>query len=337
MKKETIHLIGMIILCIVTIPFVTYAQEQAPKPRRRLIDLTDLVEPEPEPELPVTDCGYSRPIKVAGFISNPPFSWVERTDKDTLVTYGYSFDVFKKIAEKLGWKYESVGFTSYDETLGALKRGEIDLILSAYLPQGLGYGISAVYPAYFSNIVTIYFPANKNIPFKSIEELANLRGIIRREENLYRLFRNKKTLANLKLQQVSSSQKAFEMLLNDEADYLIGSPYAIEAELRRFKVKNYIVSSQVVVLEGGGSLFFVLSSNSSCIALKDQLSKEVREYLRSGVADSEIRAAIDAWGEEFRNEPGLRPISVIEHHVSEEVSEEDAEDEEMETSEEDEE
>ena len=146
MKKETIHLIGMIILCIVTIPFVTYAQEQAQKPRRRLVDLADLVEPEPEPELPVTDCGYSRPIKVAGFISNPPFSWVERTDKDTLVTYGYSFDVFKKIAEKLGWQYESVGFTSYDETLGALKRGEIDLILSAYLPQGLGYGISAVYP-----------------------------------------------------------------------------------------------------------------------------------------------------------------------------------------------
>ena len=333
MKKETIHLICMIILCIATIPFVTYAEEQTPKTRRRLVDLADLVEPEPEPERPVTNCGYKRPIKVAGFISNPPFSWVERTDKDKLVTYGYSFDVFKKIAKKQGWKYESVGFTSYDETLGALKRGEIDLILSAYLPQGLGYGITPVYPAYFSNIVTVYFRSDRNVPFKSIEELANLRGIIRREENLYRLFKNKKTLANLKLQQVSTAQRAFEMLLNNEADYLIGSPYAIEAELRRFKVKNYIVSSQVIVLEGGGSLFFVLSSNSSCVALKDQLSREIREYLRSGVADLEIRSVIDAWGEEFRNEPGLRPISVIEHHASEEMSEEDVEEEEMESNE----
>jgi len=322
MKKETIHLISMIFLCIVTIPFVTYAQEQPKKYRRRLVDLADLVQPEPAPEqVIVTDCGYSRPMKVAGFISNPPFSWVERTEDDTLITNGYSFDVFKKIADKLGWKYESVGFTSYDETLGALKRGEIDLILSAYLPQGLGNGITPVYPAYFSNIVTVYFRSDKNISFKSIEELAGLKGIIRREENLYRLFKNKQTLSHLDLQQVSTAQKAFEMLLDGEVDYLIGSPYSVEAELRRFKVKKYIVSSNVIVLEGGGSLFFILSSKSSCVALKDQLSKEIREYANSGVADSEIRAAIDAWGEEFRNEPGLRSISVEEHYLSKENSE----------------
>ncbi|MBP5344121.1 MAG: transporter substrate-binding domain-containing protein [Alphaproteobacteria bacterium] len=330
MKKETIHLICMIILCIVTIPFVTYAQEQPSKPRRRLVEIVEET-PEPEPEAPLTDCGYNRPIKVAGFVFNPPFSWVERTDKDALTTYGYSLDVFKKIADKMGWKYESVGFTSYDETLGALKRGEIDLILSAYLPQGLGYGITPVYPAYFTNIVTVYFHKGKSIPFHSIEELANFRGIMRREENLYRLFKNKKTLANLKLRQVTPSQKAFEMLLNDEADYLIGSPYAIEAELRRFKLKNDIISSQVVVLEGGGSLFFVLSSNTSCVALKEQLSKEVKEYLYSGVAESEIRSAIDTWGEEFRNEPGLLSTNHQQEQTNDEVideSENDFEDEE---------
>ena len=314
MKKEKIHLLCMIILCLITIPFVTNAQEQEPaRPRRRLVE-EQQVKKEEKIE-PITSCGFHRPMKVAGFIANPPFSWVERTDDDKLVTYGYSLDVFKKIAKKLKLRYESVGFTSYDETIGALKRGEIDLLLAAYLPHTLGIGATPVYPAYFTNFTSIYFRSDKLINFSSLEDLAGLQGIIRREENLYRLFKNKRAVKKLNLRQVSTSQKAFEMLLNGEADYLIGSPYAIEAELRRLKLKKQIVSSKVSGLESGANLFFVLSSNSSCVKLRDLLSKEVQNYVDSDVAEAEVREAVDNWGEEFRNEEGMFPSVVIEHEL----------------------
>ena len=317
MKKDKIYLLIMIIICLATIPFVTNAQETSRTKRKLLQEEEKKVEKVVQAKKPQTDCGYSRPMRVAGFIANPPFSWVERTDDDALVTYGYSFDVFRKIAEKLQLRYQSVGYTSYEDTLNALKRGEIDLVLSAYLPHALGVGTTPVYPAYFTNLATVYFRADKAKQIQSLDELADLRGIIRREENMYQLFQNKQKLDHLKLQQVSTAQKAFEMLLNDEADYLLGSPYSIEAELRRFKLKKHIVYSKIAALDGGANLFFVLSSNSSCLPLKKLLSSELQNYVNSKTAKSEVLAAIESWAEEFRDEEGLLPLVEIKHSSTE--------------------
>ena len=62
-------------------------------------------------------CGYSRPLRVAGMIGNPPFGWVERHDERSskdLESYGLGRLVLDKLAEKLKISYVSTGFLSYN-------------------------------------------------------------------------------------------------------------------------------------------------------------------------------------------------------------------------------
>ena len=307
MKKEHLILFFMIVLCIVTIPFTTLAQQQAPQNRKRLVEDQEkkIVVKE---DKPITTCGYERAIRVAGFVSNPPFSWVEMMgegQQSHLETFGYSYNVFKKIAKKLKLKYVSTGYTSYEDAIGALKRGEIDVLLSTYLPEGLGFGVTPVYTAYFKNSFTVYFREDKKRDFASIDDLKKFKGIIRREENIYKLFLNKKALSGLDLEQVKTAKIAFEMLLDGDADYLIGSPYSVESELRRYKLQKKIVSAKVSILDA--SLFFVLSSNTDCVKLAKILSEEVVAYTHEGSSRDEVMKVVDDWGERFRYDEGLLP------------------------------
>lgn len=252
-------------------------------------------------------CGYSRPLRVAGMIGNPPFGWVERHDEHAakdLESFGLGRSILDKLQKKLGISYISTGFLSYDRAIRALKRGEIDLLLAAYYrPQDLGKGTEILTPGYFRNIFTAYFKKGKEIPFTSLTDLEGWRGVIRREENIYPLI-HQKLPKGISLTQVSTAKKAFEMLMNDEADYLISSPYAAEAELRRYKLNDDIIPATQAIFDS--NLFFVFSKNSNCKELKQKFSEALQsDDFSKAEVDELIRALIDKWGERFREEKGL--------------------------------
>ena len=260
-----------------------------------------------KPELKVQGCGYSRPIRVAGMIGNPPFGWVVRHDErdsKELESFGLGRVILDKMAEQLKISYVSTGFLSYDKAIQALKNGEIDLLLSAYYrPQDLGQGTTFLSVSYFRNVFTAYFKKGKEFPVESFDDLANWKGVVRREENIYPLI-YKKLPRGAEIVQVSSAKRAFEMLMNDEADYLFTSPYAAEAELRRYKLNDDIVSAQRVLFDP--TLFFAFTTNSDCWKLKDKFSEILRSDEFSPAKIEEMtRNLIDEWGEKFRNEPGM--------------------------------
>ncbi len=285
-------------LTFLTITGITFAQS--------VVDVT-------EPEKPIiTDikakgCGYSRPLIVAGMIGNPPFGWVERHDErpaKDLESYGLGRLVLDKLQEKMGFSYVSTGFLSYSKAIAALKRGDIDLLLAAYYrPQDLGRGTEIVTPGYFKNMFTVYFKKGNEMPVTSFTDLEGWKGIIRREEHIYPLI-YQKLPKGIDLKQISTAKKAFEMLMSGEADYLIGSPYAVEAELRRYKLNDDIVSADQAFLDS--NLFFVFTRNSDCWKLKEKFSETLQEDDFSRVKIEEMaHQLIDTWGEKFRDEPGL--------------------------------
>ncbi len=252
-------------------------------------------------------CGYARPLRVAGMIGNPPFGWVERHDEKAskdLESYGLGRLVLDKISDKLGISYISTGFLSYNKAIAALKRGDIDLLLAAYYrPQDLGTGTTILTPGYFKNVFTIYFKKGKEIPVTSLTDLEGWKGIVRREENIYPLI-YQKLPHGVTLTQISTAKQAFEMLMNEEADYLITSPYATEAELRRYKLNDDIVPASQVLLDS--NLFFVFTTNSDCWKLKEKFSTILQEEDFSAPHVEEIvHQLIDEWGEKFRDTPGL--------------------------------
>ena len=252
-------------------------------------------------------CGYSTPLRVAGMIGNPPFGWVERHDErptKDLESYGLGRMVLDKLAEKLHISYVSTGFLSYSQAIKALKRGDIDLFLGTYYrPQDLGTGTSIVFPGYFKNVFVVYFKKGKEIPVSSLTDLEGMKGIVRREEHVYPLV-YQRLPDGVSLTQVSTAKRAFEMLMNDEADYLIGSPYAEEAELRRYKLNEKIIPSSQVLLSS--NLFFVFTKNSNCRKLKEKLAEALQgDEFSTAEMDIMVRSLINDWGERFREEPGL--------------------------------
>ena len=259
------------------------------------------------PDFNKQGCGYTRPVRVAGMIGNPPFGWVERHDElpsKDLESYGLGRLVLDKLASKLGFSYESTGFLSYSKVVNALKRGEIDLLIAAYYrPQDLGAGTSIVYPGYFKNVFTVYFRKDREIPVTTLSDLEGLKGIVRREEQLYPLI-YQRLPRGVNLKQVSTAKRAFEMLMNKEADYLIGSPYSEEAELRRYKLHEEIVHGPQVLLDS--NLFFVFTTNSDCRELSEKFSQELQNDEFSGPKmELLVKDLIDDWGERFREIPSL--------------------------------
>ena len=81
-------------------------------------------------------------------------------------------------------------------------------------------------------------------------------------------------------------------------------PYAAEAELRRYKLNDEIVSSSQVLLDS--NLFFVFTTNSDCWKLKEKFSKALQDDDFSAPKIQEMaHELIDQWGEKFRDQPGL--------------------------------
>ena len=258
-------------------------------------------------DLKMQGCGYSRPLVVAGMIGNPPFGWVERHDErptKDLESYGLGRLVLDKLKDKLGISYVSTGFLSYNRAISALKRGNIDLLLAAYYrPQDLGIGTEILTPGYFRNVFTVYFKKGKEFSVTSWADLEGWKGIVRREENIYPLF-YQQLPRGINLTLVSTAKRAFEMLMNGEADYLIGSPYAIEAEIRRYKLTNDLVASNRPLFDS--NLFFVFTTNSDCWKLKEKFAEALSsDDFAAPKIEEMAHNLVDEWGEKFREIPGL--------------------------------
>ncbi len=254
----------------------------------------------------VYECGHVKPIRIAGFVTNPPFGWVDVVPNELKGGYDYfnnglSYNLFSKIAREQKLKIQDVGFRSYFEAQQALKRGEIDVLLGAYYDKRvLGTGTSILFPGYFSNPIVVAFLKGNDRPVQSLSDLAGLKGVMRQEEGIYSLMHQKMPV-DLDVKQVSGARKAYMMLLSGEVDFIITSLYAAEAENRRFKIHDKIHLTNVPIETP--ELFFVFGATSECLPLKELFAEQV-EKERDNVR-SLLFKQIDVWVDRFRYSDSL--------------------------------
>ncbi len=262
-------------------------------------------------------CGYEEAIRVAGFVTNAPFGWVNiippRPPKP--ITYendGFGYEIFKKITAAQNLKIRNVGYTSYKEAMADLRKGKIDVIVGSYFDQRvLGSGVNLMFPSYFSNPIVPIFLKGKEKPINTWEDLRGLKGVVRQEENIYSLIFNQLP-QDLKIEQVSGAKKAFTKLLTGEADYMLTSLYAGEAEVRRYKLLKEIHFPDKALLIP--ELFFVFSSQSECKAIKKILEPELRKLKENNAEYKQMLIThIDNWGMRFKDEPKLTDILQAEN------------------------
>lgn len=255
------------------------------------------------------ECGDQNPIRVAGYVTNPPFGWMdilpaEGTIPEKYINDGFSYQLFVKLATDLGYKTQNVGFKSYYDAVNALKLGKVDVLLSSYYDKRtLGPGTSILFPGYYSNPIVVVFMKGRDRPVTKLSDLKGLKGIVRQEEMLYSLF-YQTIPADVKIEQVVGARKAYTLLLKGQADFLITSLPAAEAETRRFKVIEQLTFTQTPLLQP--EMFFVFGGNSKCLSLKKDFSEAIeKEKNTAGSINSLLFQQIDKWIDRFRYAPPL--------------------------------
>lgn len=255
-------------------------------------------------------CGEDHPIRVAGFVTNAPFGWVnvipaKGMNPEQYVNGGFSYDLFEQIVTDAGLKIQNVGYTSYQEAMRDLRRGKIDVVAGGYFDYHmLGSGVNLMFPSYFTNPIIPLFLKGKEKEVRSWDDLKGLKGVVRQEENIYSLIFNQLP-KDIEIKQVSGSKKAFTMLLKGEADYILTSLYAGESEVRRYKlISDIYFSPQALV---SPELFFVFSSHSDCPRIKKKLEPILRKLKENKDAyQKAFIEYIDEWGLRFQNSKGLK-------------------------------
>ena len=255
----------------------------------------------------IAECGFIRPIRVATTSNNRPFGWAEwiqADGKQILISKGFGMDMFEEIAKKLKLKYQIVGYAKDQDAITDLRKGALDLLIGIYTPYSTtGKNTEPVYPAMFSNVFTVHYLKDKAFEVTGDASLNNKKGMMRRTENIYPMYAARITPAmSISLETTESS---FQKLLSGEADYLIGSPYSIETELRRYKLQDDITYSPEKLMNA--AMFMVLTRATDCYKLNSLLGKEIKEYnADASHANRVLMNVIDTWGERFRNSPGLK-------------------------------
>ena len=333
MRSKSLIGIFFVAACVAALPFVTAAKPSKHHANGVLVceccgqpDCACCQQKKRDKTPRIAECGFSRPMRVATMVNNRPFGWAEwiKTSggQSVLESKGYGIDMFEEIAKKLQLRYQIVGYAQDQDAINDLKKGNLDLLVGIYTPSStVGKNTVPVYPAMFLNVFTVYYLKDKAFDLNGDESLYNKKGVMRRTENIYPLFSARITPAmSISLETTESS---FQKLLSGEADYLIGSPYSIEAELRRYKLQDKIVASPKSLMEA--SMFMILTRATDCFKLKSVLGAEIENYNSDpSRVNQGVRKVIDAWGERFRNVPGLTPAPEPEKEQGDEKDKDDS-------------
>lgn len=249
-------------------------------------------------------CGLShRPIRLVGFVTNPPLGWKETTSYSRDYSNGFGLTLFEKIAEDLGYKTLNTAGESYHDAIMMVKRNRADILLGTYYDPQIQSGLQLIYPSFIGNPFIIVFMKGKEKPITSFNDLKGLKGVVRQEELIYPLI-FKSLPAGVDMTQVSGARTAYAGLVTGEYDYLFTGLYNAETEIRRFKLMDDTVITETPLVKP--ELFFAIGNNSPCKEAVEKISEKIRE-LKNDAAGTQkmLIALIDEWGKRFADDPSL--------------------------------
>ena len=255
-------------------------------------------------------CGFEDrdSLRIGGFSTYPPFVWeipdpklVGKVTKPPVIYHGFIADLLNDILVEIGVKYKTdVLFSSAEDMREKVMHNGVDLIFTAYY-EGDSSGYDYIFPAYFGNPVMIISPADRRVETVDPAKFSGRRAVVWQGENLAQLLRGGLP-TDTKLDETPTMEKAFDMILSGEADFMFGSPYIVRAEAKRLKVFKKIYMHKEVFRSV--KLFMAFSKFSQCRFLKEPLKKalqkkfEDKEYIRKKLFDY-----VDEWAGPDAKEP----------------------------------
>ncbi|MBQ4084737.1 MAG: transporter substrate-binding domain-containing protein [Alphaproteobacteria bacterium] len=254
-------------------------------------------------------CGSKgHPIVYATFTNYPPFGWVEKFEPYMAPVYYEAHGLAQKLLNHIAKKTEIAvmekSFATYNQAVRALDRGEIDLLLGTYF-DGDPYSHKAyVFPAFTNNPFILVALKGKMPPINGWEDLKGKKVVLRNEEGLWPMIEGI-IPDGIHFKYVTGARNAFKLLVNKEADFILSSRYAVETEIARFKLNNFIDISDKFLKEP--KLFFAFYKDGEC---NTKIRKIFEEEMKTLANDGEFMSflfndTIKEWKEKFKDEPSI--------------------------------
>ena len=283
-----------------------------PQPAQAQKKKVDLTAQTKEP--PTLTCGGKdshTPFKITGFYDYPPFSWVtydeehfQKTGQKRFTYHGFIAEPIQKALGEIGVRrINQVGYPVFDDAMKAGRRGQVDIVFTAYYQDDTRSGLDYIYPAYFGNPFVVVSRAEKKLVIKDPTELSGMKGVIRDEEGIEPIIKGILP-TDVKISVVKGPEAAFKALLSGEADFMISSPYAAAAEARRFKVwKDIYIGSDPI---RSVKIFAAFSKMSPCRIYKDFFTEKFSPlFADKAEAEKRMQKVIDNWAEMHKDTPPL--------------------------------
>ena len=198
---------------------------------------------------------------------------------------------------------KNLTYDNFFQAKKAILHGKMDLLFTSYYIDEAKSGQDYLYPAYFGNPFIVISRATKKIDVDDFSGLKGMKGVIRQEEEIESLIRGSLP-TDTKLEVVEGPEAAFRKLLSGEADFMIGSPYATEAEAKRFKIRDKLYYGKKVLRHI--KYFIAFSKLSPCRKYKDVFGKLFQEQISDKAAiEKKIQEYIKIWEERYKDDPPL--------------------------------
>ena len=224
-------------------------------------------------------------LVITGHPAYPPVAW----GSDGKIV-GASPELVMKIAKELKIdKVSSINFGSWEKAQQAIQDGRADIIFGIYKDQQRQTYMNYVEPPYMLDPVSIVIRSGEQIKFTDWADLKGLKGVTNLGESYGNQF-DAYIKANLTVARSKGVDKAFEQLLNKQADYLIIGTYPGKMEAGKLKILSKIqfLPKPVVTAD----MYIAFSKKSKCYAeLKEGFSAGIKKAVTSGEVNKLIEAA----------------------------------------------
>ena len=202
---------------------------------------------------------------------------------------GAAPELVTAIAGKLGVKtVTSKNFGSWEKAQAAARNGEADIIFGIYKNDERAKWLDYVEPAFMMDPVSVDVRRRDGFAYGTWDDLKGKQGVTNEGESFGNKF-DSFMASSLTVARARGVEKAFEVLLNGRADYLIIALYP-----GRIVAKKLGVAEKVEFLPkpiDSFEMYIGFSKKSKCNALKTGFAESLRKEVAEGRVKQLLAAA----------------------------------------------
>lgn len=230
-----------------------------------------------------------RSLVITGHPSYPPVAWEEQGE-----IVGAAPELVRAVAADLGVKkIVSRDFGSWADAQEAARDGRADIIFGIYFNDRRAVFLNYVEPPFMTDPVVVAVRKGSGFPFSKWSDLEGRTGVTNEGESYgdrFDAFMEK----NLDVARSAGVDRAFQALLDGQADYLIIGLFPGRKEARRLGVQDQIEFLPEPIDAFG--MYVAFSKKSPCGAeFRTEFSKKIRKFATEGRIERLIEEAREDW------------------------------------------